>query len=157
MFARRQRSLKNPLVDFSVFTIPAFSAGVLSAAMGMFALAGLELATTQKFQLVENYTPLGAGVLVSVLAVSALPSALLAGALLHRVGLRFLIVPGFACTTIGTAVIMVGSMISVPLLVGSCVNWGGYWGSNGGGVYRHCGECFCPTRRNGVLTGRGFL
>lgn len=85
LFVRRQARLPFPLLDFSIFRNPAFSSGVLAAAMMMFALGGIQLVTTQRFQLVAGYSPLEAGLLVSAAAIGSLPTALLGGALLHRI------------------------------------------------------------------------
>ncbi|HIE5648699.1 TPA: MFS transporter, partial [Stenotrophomonas maltophilia] len=59
-FARRQQRLPHPLLDFAIFRNPAFLAGTLSAVFTLFAMAGLQLLTTQRFQLVAGFTPLQA-------------------------------------------------------------------------------------------------
>lgn len=101
LFVRRQARLPYPLVDFSIFRNRAFSAGVLAAALALFAIAGIELITTQRFQLVAGYSPLQAGLLVSAAALGCLPTALVGGAILHRVGLLPLIGGGLAVATVG--------------------------------------------------------
>lgn len=58
VFVRRQTQLPHPLLDFSIFRNPAFSAGVIAAALTMFSVGGTQLATTQYFQLVAGFTPL---------------------------------------------------------------------------------------------------
>lgn len=93
-FARRQRRLPYPLLDFAIFRNRAFLAGVLAAGFALFAIAGIQLVTTQRFQLVEGFTPLRAGFLVAAVAVGAFPTAMLGGAVLHRVGLLPLITGG---------------------------------------------------------------
>lgn len=80
-----------PLLDFAIFRNRAFLAGVLAAGFALFAIAGIQLVTTQRFQLVEGFTPLRAGFLVAAVAVGAFPTAMLGGAVLHRVGLLPLI------------------------------------------------------------------
>ena len=64
LFVRRQARLRSPLLDFKIFRKPAFSAGVLAAAFAMFTIGGMQLVTTQRFQLVAGFTPLQAGLLV---------------------------------------------------------------------------------------------
>ncbi|MEG0181930.1 MAG: MFS transporter [Stenotrophomonas sp.] len=108
VFIRRQQQLPYPLLDFAIFRNPAFLAGTLSAVFTLFAIAGLQLLTTQRFQLVAGFTPLQAGLLVSVAAVGSLPSALLGGSLLHRVGLRPLICGGLAAGAVGVSVVAFG-------------------------------------------------
>ncbi len=107
-FVRRQRVLPYPLLDFAIFRNPAFLSGTLAAVFTLFALAGLQLVTTQRFQLVAGFSPLQAGLLVSVAAIGSLPSALLGGSFLHRVGLRPLISGGLACGAVGVTVVALG-------------------------------------------------
>ena len=117
LFVRRQRRLENPLLEFSIFLNPAFSAGVLAAAFAMFAIGGIQLVTTQRFQQVVGFSPLEAGLLVAVIAVGSLPTALLGGAFLHRVGLLALITGGLAVATGGVVVTVVGFQSSFGVLV----------------------------------------
>lgn len=91
LLARRQTRLLFPLLDFSLFRNPAFSSGVIAAALMMFAIGGVQLVTPQRFQLVAGYSPLETGLLVSAAAIGSLPTALLGGAFLRRIGLRYLI------------------------------------------------------------------
>lgn len=104
LFVRRQARLPYPLLDFSIFRNPAFLAGSLAAAFAMFAAAGVQLVTTQRFQLVAGFSPMWAGSLVSVVALGCLPSALLGGAFLHRLGLLPLIGGGLFLAPLGVLV-----------------------------------------------------
>ena len=118
LFARRQRRLEHPLLEFSIFRNPAFSAGVLAAGFSMFAIGGLQLITTQRFQLVAGFSPLEAGLLVAAVAVGSLPTAIVGGAFLHVIGLRNLITGGLALAVGGLGVTVVGFRIDLlPLLV----------------------------------------
>ncbi|MBG0818522.1 MFS transporter [Planomonospora sp. ID82291] len=116
-FARRQRRLPDPLLDFAIFRNPAFLSGVLAAGLSMFAIAGIQLVTTQRFQLVEGFTPLRAGLLVAAVALGALPTAMVGGAVLHRVGLLPIVAGGLALATAGAAVVLVSFDTSMGLLV----------------------------------------
>jgi MFS transporter, DHA2 family, multidrug resistance protein len=117
LFARRQRRLPRPLIDLAVFRNAAFSAGVLAAAVAMFTIAGIQLVTTQRFQLFEGFSPLQAGLLVAVVAVASVPPSLLGAAVVHRTGLLPLVAGGLGLAAVGVAV--VGSAVgsSLPLLV----------------------------------------
>ncbi|MFC7402925.1 MFS transporter [Citricoccus sp. GCM10030269] len=117
LFTRRQRRLRDPVLDFAVFRNHAFSAGVLAAACAMLVLGGVQLVATQRFQLVEGYTPLQSGLLVSVLAMGSLSASLAAGATLHRLGLRTLIAGGFTLAALGMVVSALAATTHVPLLV----------------------------------------
>ncbi|MFF8568933.1 MFS transporter [Streptomyces albidoflavus] len=116
-FARRQRRLPDPLLDFAIFRNPAFLAGVLAAGFSMFAVAGLQLITTQRFQLVEGFTPLRAGVLVAAVALGALPTAVAGGAALHWIGLLPIVAGGLALSTVGAVLVLLHFDSSMPLLV----------------------------------------
>ncbi|MFB7047585.1 MFS transporter [Streptomyces microflavus] len=116
-FARRQRRLPDPLLDFSIFRNRAFLAGVLAAGFSLFAIAGIQLITTQRFQLVEGFTPLRAGLLVAAVALGALPTAMAGGATLHRVGLLPIIAGGLALSTVGSALILLTFDTSMGLLI----------------------------------------
>lgn len=116
-FARRQRRLPYPLLDFAIFRNPAFLAGVLAAGLSMFAIAGVQLVTTQRFQLVEGFSPLRAGLLVAALALGSLPTAMVGGAVLHKVGLLPIVAGGLALSTAGAAVVLVSFNTSMELLV----------------------------------------
>lgn len=108
MFARRQVRLPYPMLDFSIFRNPVFVAGVLACATSLFGVAGLQLVITQRFQLVAGFTPLEAGALVSAVALGALPSVVLGGAFVHRIGLLPLIGGGFAVGTAGVLLTCLG-------------------------------------------------
>lgn len=101
LFVRRQARLTYPLLDFAIFRNPALMAGVLACASALFGVAGLQLIVTQRFQLVAGFSPLEAGLLVSAVALGALPSVVLGGAFVHRIGLLVLIGGGLALGTVG--------------------------------------------------------
>ncbi|MBU2662086.1 MFS transporter [Actinoplanes bogorensis] len=129
LFARRQHRLAHPLVDFAIFRNPAFAAGVLAAGLSMFAIGGLQLVTTQRFQLVEGFTPLSAGLLVAAAALGSLPTALLGGAFLHRTGLLPMIAGGLALAAVGVILVAAGLSSSFALLVTGMVVTGAGLGS----------------------------
>ena len=101
LFVRRQARLSDPLLTFDIFGSPIFSGGVIAAGGAMFGVAGLEMMTTQKLQLVDSMSPLEAGLCISVVALAALPMSALGGAILHRVGFLPLISGGFAFMALG--------------------------------------------------------
>ena len=98
------RRLTHPLLDFSLFRNPAFAAGVLGAVSVTFTTGGVLLGVSQRFQWVAGYTPLQSGLLASVLFVGTLPSSILGGLWLHRIGLRRLISGGLAVGALGMLV-----------------------------------------------------
>lgn len=120
-FARRQRSLPHPLLDFAIFRNRAFLSGVLAAGFSLFAIAGIQLITTQRFQLVEGFTPLRAGILVAAVAVGALPTAIVGGAVLHRVGLLPIVTGGMLLSTFGAVLVLLNFDTSMGLLIAGLI------------------------------------
>lgn len=100
-FVRRQRLLVHPLLDFSLFRNPAFSAGVLGAVSVTFTTGGVLLGVSQRFQWVAGYTPLESGLLASLLFVGTLPSSILGGLWMQRLGLQRLIAGGLGVGALG--------------------------------------------------------
>ncbi|WP_410469354.1 MFS transporter, partial [Bradyrhizobium sp.] len=60
VFVRRQLRLKDPLLDFTLFRNLEFTLGVITAIVASLAIAGTELAISQRLQLVLGYSPLQA-------------------------------------------------------------------------------------------------
>lgn len=108
LFARRQRRIPEPLLSVDVFRNRLFTTGVLGACLGIFILVGVELSTTQLFQLAGGWTPLKAGLVLAFAAAGALPTSILGGMYLHRVGFRTLIAGGFATMTVAGLVALIG-------------------------------------------------
>lgn len=106
LFLTRQSRLAHPLLDTSVFANRRFSAGVVAAAFALFTIVGVQLVTTQRFQLVEGLTPLQSGLLVACLALGTLPTAMVSGALGHRIGELPLISGGLAVATAGVLAVV---------------------------------------------------
>lgn len=117
LFVRRQARLPYPLLEFGIFRNPAFSAGVIAAALTLFAISGVQLATTQRYQLIAGFSPLQAGLLVSATALGCLPSALLGGAFLHRTGLRPLVAGGLFTGACGVLLARYGLQAGMPWMV----------------------------------------
>lgn len=121
IFTRRQLRLARytePLVDFAIFKNRGFSGGVVAAGVSIFGIVGIQLVVTQRYQLVEGFTPLEAGLVVSALAAASLPFALFGGAVLHRVGLLVLIGGGISAAAVGSLITVVAAwQDSLALLV----------------------------------------
>ncbi|WP_233989763.1 MFS transporter [Pectobacterium brasiliense] len=121
LFIRRQSRLTYPLLDFSLFRNAAFSSGVLAAAFVTFAIGGLMLSIAQRFQWVDGFTPLQAGLLVATIFLGTLPSGLLGGAFLHKLGLRWLISGGLAVGGVGVLIAVLGQPLGMPWLIAGLV------------------------------------
>ena len=86
LFVHRQMSARRPMVDLGLFRNPVFAAGAVTAVVLYAALIGLEYAVSQRFQLVQGFTPLQAGLGILPIALAALVSGPIAGLWLHRTG-----------------------------------------------------------------------
>ncbi|WP_328814105.1 MFS transporter [Rhodococcus sp. NBC_00297] len=117
MFVLRQKRLSEPLLDFTLFRNRVFTAGVLGAGISLFPIVGIQLVTTQRFQLLEGFTPLQAGLLVAAIAAGNIPATLAGGALLHRTGLLPLISGGLAIAVGGVLVLMVGAESTLAVFI----------------------------------------
>lgn len=104
VFARRQKRMSQPLLDLKIFRNPVVLAGVFGSSISLFAIAGIQLITTQRFQLVAGFSPIESGLLVVVPGVGSLITSLIGGAILHKVGLRPLISGGLAIGAVGTVI-----------------------------------------------------
>jgi DHA2 family multidrug resistance protein-like MFS transporter len=86
LFIRRQRRSAAPLIDFSLFANPRFSAGVATALVASAALIGVELVFSQRLQLVLSYSPLEAGLLILPIPIASFFAGPLTGLALPRLG-----------------------------------------------------------------------
>lgn len=86
LFVRRQLRSAYPLIDFTLFRNPRFSAGVATALTASGALVGVELVLSQHLQLVQNLSPLQAGLVILPIPVAAFFAGPLTGLALPRIG-----------------------------------------------------------------------
>lgn len=86
LFARRQRTSRHPLIDFSLFRDGTFSFAVASALLLSLVMIGVEMALSQWLQLVAGLAPISAALAVLPLPVAALFGGPLAGVALPRLG-----------------------------------------------------------------------
>jgi len=86
VFVRRQRRSAAPLIDFALFADPRFTGGVATALIASAALIGVELVFSQRLQLVLEYSPLEAGLLILPIPAAAFLAGPLTGLALPRLG-----------------------------------------------------------------------
>ncbi|MFJ2617980.1 MFS transporter [Glutamicibacter sp. NPDC087344] len=103
VFIRRQRQLTTPLVDISLFKIPAFSGAVASNALSIFAFFGLLFFFSQYLQLVRGFSPFWAGMAEMPATIASMLVVLLVGAALSRLGLGRAIAAGLLIGAVGLA------------------------------------------------------
>ena len=87
-FIRRQLRQTEPMIDFRLFNNPRFSNGFIIALVAMAGMVGIELVITQRLQLVDNFTPLQAGLHILPLPLAGLVAGLVAGVVAPRLGYR---------------------------------------------------------------------
>ncbi|MFW8566934.1 MFS transporter [Orrella sp. 11846] len=84
----RQRHTGQPLLDFALFHHPVFRAGCATAVTATAVLLGMELAITQRFQLVYEMSAWEAGLSLLPIPVSAFLVGPISGHYLHRIGVH---------------------------------------------------------------------
>lgn len=104
----RNSSLSHPLLAVDIFRNRLFSAGVLTALFVVFANTGVMLIATQRLQLTQHFSPMEAGMLTGAAVLSAFPTAIIGGFILHRVGFQPLITGGMVIMTIGFCLCYLG-------------------------------------------------
>ncbi len=82
IFIRGQRRSRHPLIDFTLFRNPLFTSAVLAAMVSSACLMGIDLALSQRLQLVMGLTPLQTGLFFLPLSLAAIVGSLLGGWLL---------------------------------------------------------------------------
>lgn len=116
LFVRRQRRLETPLVDISLFRIPAFSGAVASNALSIFAFFGLLFFFSQYLQLVRGYSPFWAGMAEMPATIASLAVITIVGFALSRLGLGRAIATGLLIGAVGLAAL------------GLTEGWPSFWG-----------------------------
>ncbi|TKY81200.1 MFS transporter [Pectobacterium polonicum] len=101
LFVRRQRNSTHPLVDFSLFRLRPFSAAVAAAIVAAAALIGMELAFTQRLQLVVGLSPLQAGLFILPLSLASFISGPLTGKILPHVNSGKILAAGLLISALG--------------------------------------------------------
>jgi MFS transporter, DHA2 family, multidrug resistance protein len=87
IFVRRQNRSPRPMIDFSLFGNGRLTAGVFTAMIATLAGTGVQLALTQRLQLVIGYSPLHAALFMLPISISAFVAGSLNGFVLHKVGI----------------------------------------------------------------------
>lgn len=102
-FAARQVRTQVILIDFKLFANPVFSAGSLTALVACATLMGMELAISQRFQLITGLSPLQAGLAILPIPLAAFVAGPLSGHYLQRIGVQRMLWMSLALTGTGFA------------------------------------------------------
>ena len=115
-FVRRQNRLDVPLLDVSLFKVPAFSGALVSNVLAIFGFLGLLFFFSQYLQMVRGYGPLKAGIAELPATFSSVLVVALIGVLLARLGAGRSIGLGLGVAALGLVV------------MGASVDMDSYWG-----------------------------
>lgn len=85
LFLRRLRRSASPMIDLTLFRDPRFAGGVIGAVVSAAALLGVQLAITQRLQLVQGMSPLEAGLFSLPIPLAAFVAGPVAGLMMARV------------------------------------------------------------------------
>ncbi|MEU6174670.1 MFS transporter [Streptantibioticus parmotrematis] len=125
LFVRRQRGLRHPLVDVTMFARPAFGTSVGCIVLAMLALVGLELIAVQYLQLVLDLAPVDTGLRLLPLTFAAMAAGLTGSRTLRRFGPRAMVCGGFLLTAAAVLVLTATGEQDRPwLLTGAFVALG---------------------------------
>lgn len=122
-FVRRQNRMADPLIDMKLFRTPAFSGALCILLIGLLTIGGLNLYVAQYLQLVQELSPLNAGLWLLPFAIGVIISSAAAPLIARRISPAYVIASGLviACvgllfitqveSTSGLTVLIVGSVI----------------------------------------------
>ncbi len=102
-FFLRERVTRQPLIDFSLFRHPSFSAGNLTGLILSFGMMGVFFTIPIFLQTVLGFSAIKAGAVMSPMSVAVMATAPVAGLLSDTVGSRWLISGGLLLLAFGIA------------------------------------------------------
>lgn len=105
VFVLRQRKLANPHVDVSLFRFPAFSGALGMLLLGPAVMGGIGLFGNQFLQMVENLSPLQAGLWAVPSALATVVSAMYAPSLAQRIRPGYIVCAGAGILALGALVL----------------------------------------------------
>jgi DHA2 family multidrug resistance protein-like MFS transporter len=117
-FVRRQRRLPDPLLDLRLFSHRAVSAALAVMLLATAIIGGVFLFVTQHLQLVEELSPLRAGLWMVPSALGVIAGNMLAPPVAQRIGPGRAVAGGLVVSAVGLALLtQVGATGSLGLLV----------------------------------------
>jgi MFS transporter, DHA2 family, multidrug resistance protein len=123
VFVRRQRQLSDPLIDLSLFSVPAFSASLATYMSSLLVMFGVWLMTSQYLQLVLGLSPLVAGLWSLPSAAGFIIGSLTSPMFVRRVRPVVIMAGGMAVSTIGFLFITQVTLTSglAPIVIGQVI------------------------------------
>ena len=117
LFVRRQRRIPTPLLDLSLFRLPAFSGAVVANTLSVFAFSGLLFFFSQYLQLVRGFSPFVAGLAELPSTIASIAVIAVIGLILRRLGAGRAIGGGLAIAALGFGIIAVAEGVDGYLLL----------------------------------------
>ena len=122
LFVRRQTRLEDPLIDLSLFKVPAFSVSVMSNTLTGFIAFGTFLFVAQYLQLVVGLSPLRAGLWSLPSSVAVIAGSMLAPKVSRVVRPAFGVAGGLVLAALGLALLtQVDGTSGLPLVVAGTI------------------------------------
>jgi DHA2 family multidrug resistance protein-like MFS transporter len=122
VWARRQRSLADPMIDLALFRVGSFNAALAVNFLAIFVAVGYFVFIAQYLQLVERLSPLQAGLWSVPSAAAFVIGSQLAPRVVGRVGVARMICGGLALAALGLAILTrIGTTDGLRLIVTSSV------------------------------------
>ncbi|MGB3480998.1 MAG: MFS transporter [Mycobacterium sp.] len=119
-FLRRQRQVAVPLIDLTLFRVPAFSGAVVSTALAIFGFSGVLFFFSQYLQLVRGFSPLKAGVAELPVTIPMVLVIAFVGLLSARLGQGRAL--GLGLATIGLGLAGLGLTEELPSYIGVAIS-----------------------------------
>ncbi|MFC0110168.1 MFS transporter [Kibdelosporangium aridum] len=118
LFTRRQKRLRNPMVDLRLFKIRAFAAALALLLLGITAINGVNFLYPQFLQSVKALSPLQAGLWMIPITLAAVLGSLVAPLLTRRIRPAFVITGGAVISVVGFVLVtQVDAISGLGLLI----------------------------------------
>ncbi|MDQ3675167.1 MAG: MFS transporter [Gemmatimonadota bacterium] len=118
VFVRRQRKLRDPIIDLDLFRVAAFRTSVGTQLVALIAMAGVYFFAVQYLQLVFGLAPLRAGLWLIPSTIAGTAGSMFAPALARRFRPAFVMSAGLVMGAIGFAMLtLVGENSGLAILV----------------------------------------
>jgi MFS transporter, DHA2 family, multidrug resistance protein len=121
IFYRRQRTLRDPLIDLSLFQKANFNAALVALLVALFSWAGISFFTGQYLQLVSGLDPFTAGLWTIPAAAGSIISCMLAPHAVKRISRGYLITAGLIILAVGIGLIALVTVQSFALLIAATI------------------------------------
>ena len=118
VFLRRQRKLRDPIMDLDLFRVAAFRTSVGTQLIALIAMAGAYFYTVQYLQLVVGLAPLPAGLWLIPSTIAGMGGSMFAPVLARRFRPAFVMSGGLIMGAIGYGMVtLVGGSLGLALIV----------------------------------------